>query len=162
MADKVLRVAVISTGGVGSIALRAINRRAHLDLVGVWVHSPEKTGRDAGEIVGLGPIGVTTTQKSSFVRQKIIAAPAMERRIPRYASHSAESRLPCIRAHIGAAWRVRRLPSGNDRLWPTPSGPAASNALPCITRRSKPAGRSTLHERNARRLFGPSDSPANF
>ena len=61
VADKVLRVAVISTGGVGSIALRAINRRTHLDLVGVWVHSPEKTGRDAGEIVGLSPIGVTTT-----------------------------------------------------------------------------------------------------
>jgi len=61
LADKVLRVAVISTGGVGSIALRAINRRSHLDLVGVWVHSPEKTGRDAGEVVGLGPIGVMTT-----------------------------------------------------------------------------------------------------
>ena len=27
----------------------------------MWVHSPEKTGRDAGELVGLGPIGVTTT-----------------------------------------------------------------------------------------------------
>ena len=37
------------------------SRRPHLDLVGVWVHSAEKTGRDAGEIVGLGPIGVTTT-----------------------------------------------------------------------------------------------------
>jgi 2,4-diaminopentanoate dehydrogenase len=61
MPDKALRIAVISTGGVGSIALRAINRRPHLDLVGVWVHSPEKTGRDAGEVVGLGPIGVTTT-----------------------------------------------------------------------------------------------------
>ncbi|OBG52640.1 MULTISPECIES: dihydrodipicolinate reductase [unclassified Mycobacterium] len=61
MAEKVLRVAVISTGGVGSIALRAIHRRAHLDLVGVWVHSAEKTGRDAGDVVGLGPIGVTTT-----------------------------------------------------------------------------------------------------
>lgn len=61
MVDQILRVAVISTGGVGSIALRAINRRAHLDLVGVWVHSPEKAGRDAGEVVGVGPIGVTTT-----------------------------------------------------------------------------------------------------
>jgi 2,4-diaminopentanoate dehydrogenase len=61
MSDKVLRVAVISTGGVGRIAVRAIHRRAHLDLVGVWVHSPEKMGHDAGDIVGLGPIGVTTT-----------------------------------------------------------------------------------------------------
>lgn len=61
MAEKALRVAVISTGGIGTYALRAIHRRAHLDLVGVWVHSPEKAGRDAGELVGLGPIGVTTT-----------------------------------------------------------------------------------------------------
>lgn len=63
MDDRGLRVAVISTGGVGSLALRAIARRAHLDLVGVWVHSPEKAGRDAGELVGLGPIGVTTTSE---------------------------------------------------------------------------------------------------
>lgn len=61
MEDRVLRIAVISTGGVGSLALRAINRRAHLELVGVWVHSPEKTGRDVGDIVGLGHVGVTTT-----------------------------------------------------------------------------------------------------
>nr|WP_090340670.1 dihydrodipicolinate reductase [Mycolicibacterium malmesburyense] len=46
---------------MSSLSIRAIVRRPHLDLVGVWVHSPEKVGRDAGEIVGLGPIGVITT-----------------------------------------------------------------------------------------------------
>lgn len=56
-----IRIAVISTGWIGSVAIRAIHRRRHLDLVGVWVHSADKTGRDAGEIVGLGPIGITTT-----------------------------------------------------------------------------------------------------
>ena len=61
MDDKVLRVAVISTGWISSLSIRAIVRRPHLELVGVWVHSAEKTGRDAGEIVGLGPIGVITT-----------------------------------------------------------------------------------------------------
>ncbi|UXA20064.1 dihydrodipicolinate reductase [Mycobacterium sp. SMC-4] len=61
MTSNPLRVAVISTGWISSVAIRAIVRRAHLHLVGVWVHSPEKTGRDAGEIVGIGPIGVTTT-----------------------------------------------------------------------------------------------------
>lgn len=59
--ESPLRVAVISTGGVGSIAVRVIARRANYDLVGVWVHSPEKTGRDAGELVGIDPIGVNTT-----------------------------------------------------------------------------------------------------
>jgi hypothetical protein len=57
----VIRVAVISTGWIGSVAIRAIHRRPQLDLVGVWVHSADKAGRDAGDIVGLGPIGITTT-----------------------------------------------------------------------------------------------------
>src|SRR5919198_6686626 len=61
MSSKVLRVAVISTGWISSLAIRAIARRPHLELVGVWVHSAEKVGRDAGDIVGLGLLGVTTT-----------------------------------------------------------------------------------------------------
>lgn len=62
MTSEPLRVAVISTGWISSLAIRAITRRPHLRLVGVWVHSPDKAGRDAGEIVGTGPIGVTTTR----------------------------------------------------------------------------------------------------
>ena len=61
MTSAPLRVAVISTGWISSLAIRAIVKRPHLELVGVWVHSSEKTGRDAGQIVGVGPIGVTTT-----------------------------------------------------------------------------------------------------
>lgn len=61
MNDRPLRVAVISTGWISSVAIRSIVRRPHLELVGVWVHSPDKTGRDAGEVVGIGPIGVATT-----------------------------------------------------------------------------------------------------
>jgi len=52
---------VWSTGGVGSIAVQAIARRPDLDLVGVWVHSPAKVGRDAGELTGGQPIGVVAT-----------------------------------------------------------------------------------------------------
>jgi len=55
------RVVVWSTGGVGSNAIRAIARRADLDLAGVWVHTPGKVGRDAGELAGIGPLGVTAT-----------------------------------------------------------------------------------------------------
>jgi hypothetical protein len=61
MPSQPLRVVVWSTGGIGSIAIRAIHRRAELDLVGVWVHSPEKVGRDAGELAGGDPIGVAAT-----------------------------------------------------------------------------------------------------
>lgn len=55
------RVVVWSTGGVGSIAIDAIHRRPDLELVGVWVHSPDKVGRDAGELAGIGPLGVRAT-----------------------------------------------------------------------------------------------------
>jgi hypothetical protein len=30
-------------------------------LVGVWVHSPEKVGKDAGELGGIAPLGVAAT-----------------------------------------------------------------------------------------------------
>ena len=56
-----LRVAVWSTGGIGSIAIRAIHRRPDLELVGVWVHTPEKVGKDAGFLANGEPIGLAVT-----------------------------------------------------------------------------------------------------
>jgi hypothetical protein len=55
------RVVVWSTGGIGSIAIRAIHQRPNLDLVGVWVHSPEKDGKDAGELANGEAIGLAAT-----------------------------------------------------------------------------------------------------
>jgi hypothetical protein len=52
---------VWATGGVGSNAIRAIARRSDLDLVGVWVHTSAKAGRDAGELAGIEPLGITAT-----------------------------------------------------------------------------------------------------
>src|ERR1700738_262688 len=45
---RTLRTLVWSTGGVGRIAIDAIARRPDLELVGVWVHSPDKVGVGAG------------------------------------------------------------------------------------------------------------------
>ena len=56
-----MRVVVWSTGGVGSNAIDAIRRRPDLELVGVWVHSPDKVGKDAGELAGGEPMGVAAT-----------------------------------------------------------------------------------------------------
>jgi 2,4-diaminopentanoate dehydrogenase len=56
-----LRVVQWSTGGVGAIALRAIAARSDLELAGVWVHSPGKAGRDAGELAGGRKLGVAAT-----------------------------------------------------------------------------------------------------
>lgn len=61
MAGTPYRVAVWSTGGIGSIAIRAVAENPDTELVGVWVHSPDKAGRDAGELVGIDPLGVAAT-----------------------------------------------------------------------------------------------------
>ncbi|MDT5347576.1 MAG: hypothetical protein QOH91_863, partial [Mycobacterium sp.] len=61
MSSSPLRVVVWSTGGIGSIAVRAVAENPGTDLDGVWVHAPDKAGRDAGELVGIGPIGVIAT-----------------------------------------------------------------------------------------------------
>ena len=55
------RVVVWSTGGVGALAIAAIARRPDLELVGVWVHDPDKVGRDAGELAGIAPVCVPAT-----------------------------------------------------------------------------------------------------
>ncbi|HEY5077546.1 MAG TPA: diacylglycerol kinase [Acidimicrobiia bacterium] len=55
------RVVQWSTGNVGTAALRCIIRQPELELVGVWVHSADKEGRDAGELCGLAPTGVLAT-----------------------------------------------------------------------------------------------------
>jgi len=56
-----IRTVVWSTGGVGSIAIDSVSRRPDLELVGVWVHSPAKVGKDAGELAGVAPLGVVAT-----------------------------------------------------------------------------------------------------
>jgi hypothetical protein len=56
-----MRVVVWSTGGIGAAAIRAVHRRPDLELVGVWVHTPEKVGRDAGELAGIDAIGLAAT-----------------------------------------------------------------------------------------------------
>ena len=51
-----------STGNVGRQAIAGIHAHPDLDLIGVWVSSPAKIGRDAGELAGIGTeLGVRAT-----------------------------------------------------------------------------------------------------
>lgn len=52
------RVAHYGTGHTGTLVLRQLLERPDIELVGHLVHSPEKVGRDSGEIVGVDPVGV--------------------------------------------------------------------------------------------------------
>jgi 2,4-diaminopentanoate dehydrogenase len=57
-----IRVAMIGTGNVGVHALRALIINPTFELVGLWVSSPTKAGRDAGELAGFDQrTGVTAT-----------------------------------------------------------------------------------------------------
>jgi hypothetical protein len=56
------RVIQWATGTVGIHAVPAIAGHPDLELAGLWVHSDAKAGRDAGEICGVGPLGVIATQ----------------------------------------------------------------------------------------------------
>ncbi|HEY4946939.1 MAG TPA: hypothetical protein VII19_03505 [Acidimicrobiales bacterium] len=59
---KTYRVVAWSTGNVGRHAIAGIDARPDLELVGLWVSNPDKVGRDAGELAGLGrTLGVTAT-----------------------------------------------------------------------------------------------------
>ncbi len=54
-------VAVWGPGNVGRPAIHGVVANPHLELAGVIVHSPEKAGRDAGELAGIAPVGVAAT-----------------------------------------------------------------------------------------------------
>lgn len=56
-----LKVIQWATGGVGRAAIEGILAHPELELVGCWVHSEEKAGRDVGELCGLAPLGVIAT-----------------------------------------------------------------------------------------------------
>jgi 4-hydroxy-tetrahydrodipicolinate reductase len=56
-----LRVVQWATGNIGARALRGVIEHPELTLAGVYVTSPAKAGKDAGDLCGLPATGVTAT-----------------------------------------------------------------------------------------------------
>src|SRR5262245_66316549 len=61
------RVIQWATGNVGRAAVEGIVAHPELELVGAWVHSAYKAGRDVGEICGLGRVGVVASDDEASV-----------------------------------------------------------------------------------------------
>lgn len=78
------RVVQWATGGVGRAAIEAILSHPELELVGVWVHSPEKAGRDVGEILGRAPLGLAATSDAEALLRTpadcVLYAPLLAKR----------------------------------------------------------------------------------
>ena len=56
-----LRVIQWATGGVGQASVAGILAHPELELVGCWVHSNDKSGRDIGELIGVPAVGIPAT-----------------------------------------------------------------------------------------------------
>jgi hypothetical protein len=56
-----IKVIQWATGGVGRAAIEGIVAHPELELVGCWVSSDDKVGKDVGDICGLEPLGVVAT-----------------------------------------------------------------------------------------------------
>ena len=59
--DQTYEVVQWATGSIGQIAIRHFVENPVYELVGVYVTNPDKVGKDAGELAGIGPTGVRAT-----------------------------------------------------------------------------------------------------
>ncbi|MGH9096851.1 MAG: dihydrodipicolinate reductase, partial [Acidimicrobiales bacterium] len=55
------RVVQWATGNIGARSLRGVIEHPGMSLAGLYVYSPDKASRDAGELCGLDPTGVVAT-----------------------------------------------------------------------------------------------------
>lgn len=60
-ADAPLRIVVFGPGGLGTVAIWELNRLPEFELAGVRAYSDAKGGADAGELIGIGNLGVEVT-----------------------------------------------------------------------------------------------------
>jgi hypothetical protein len=76
-----LRVVQWATGGVGVAAIKGVLEHPDLELVGCWVHSADKAGKDVGDIIGTEPLGVTASNSVDEIlaldADAVIYAPLM-------------------------------------------------------------------------------------
>jgi hypothetical protein len=140
------RVVQWATGNVGSRALRRAIEHPALDLVGVYVHSTDKTGRDAGELAGIAPTGVLATNSIDDVialKPDCVLYMAHQTNIDEIVRllesganivttrgdfHRAESMDPAVRARIEEA-----CARGNSSIHSTGSSPGfITEAVPIV------------------------------
>jgi hypothetical protein len=66
-AGKKYRVIQWATGNVGSRSLLTVIEHPEMELVGLWVSTDAKVGKDAGELAGIAPIGIKATNSAAEI-----------------------------------------------------------------------------------------------
>ncbi len=89
MQERRFRVAQWGTGHTGMHSLRKVVEHPRFDLVGVYVYSDEKAGRDAGDLCGIESTGVVATRK---IEEIIAAEPDCVMFMPMWPGPVAEGR----------------------------------------------------------------------
>lgn len=85
------KVITWGTGFVGKQIVRELTPHPQFELVGVIVNDPAKDGIDAGEIAGIGPIGVTASTDAETVLEREADAVAYFGPTARYARENIDN-----------------------------------------------------------------------
>jgi 2,4-diaminopentanoate dehydrogenase len=79
-----------ATGAMGTACLRSMLDHPDVEVVGTYVYSAAKAGRDIGEMAGRAPIGVLSTDDVEEICSLDADVVVHAGRIGRYGSHDAE------------------------------------------------------------------------
>lgn len=133
---KRYRVVQWATGNIGSRSLRCIIEHPRMELAGLYVSSPDKVGKDAGELCGVAPVGIKATSSLEeivaldadcvvYMRQgtnfdEVCALLTSGKNIvtTRGDFHHPPSMNPAVRARVEEACR-----KGNTSIYSTGSSP---------------------------------------
>ena len=110
MSAKTYRVVQWATGNIGTRSLRAVIEHPNLELVGLYVHSPDKAGKDAGELCGAG---ITRVIATNSIDEIVALGQGHPRTTMLIARETLTVTLAAARAGGRARWRTRR-PGARD------------------------------------------------
>lgn len=135
-----IRVFQVATGNVGSEMIKRIATQPDLELVGVHCYSPEKIGKDAGELAGGHPTGEGHRHRRGNHRRQAGRA-HLPRRVPR--------RGP-LRQGARGGHQCRHHRRLDHRLAPRqePSAPVGQAGEPVAGRRLRQRRRDVLRDRD--------------
>ncbi|MEJ2458439.1 MAG: hypothetical protein P8Y58_09955 [Novosphingobium sp.] len=125
MSNAPFKVGVVRPGGLGSPSIRELNRLPETDLVAVLAYSPEKEGKDIGDLIGIDPIGVNaTTDFDAFLASDATTVIFTARDYGGFEADEPIIRLfeagknvspPSLCLSMGARWRCGGTASGRRR-----------------------------------------------